>query len=287
MSAPDFPGFLHARAAEDLADRLELVLRDFATGLLIADHPVDAGAIINRAGRIGTLIGAHTYDGLAAENPPQLVCDDETLPFADGSLDCLVLLLTVHTANDVPGVLAQAARALRPDGLLLAALLGGATLSELREAWLAAESRITGGASPRVAPFADIRDMGGLLQRAGLALPVTDVDRITVTYPNALALMHELKALGWSNPLAGRSRRPVTRRLLAAAAAEYENRFANEQGRVPATFEIIYLTGWSPHDSQPKPLRPGSARTRIADALSTEEHSLPAGDQLKPPATDE
>jgi hypothetical protein len=165
-------------------------------------------------------------------------------------------------------------RALRPDGLLLAALLGGATLRELRDAWLTAEGEISGGASPRVAPFADVRDLGGLLQRAGFALPVVDSETVTVTYADPLALMRELKAMGTSNMLVARRRQPVTRGLVLRAAEIYADRFGAADGRVPATFEIITLTAWAPDESQPKPLRPGSAQTRLADALGVKEGKL-------------
>jgi hypothetical protein len=165
-------------------------------------------------------------------------------------------------------------RALKPDGLLLAVLLGGDTLTELRQAWVAAESEISGGVSPRVAPFADVRELGGLLQRAGFALPVADSDRLTVRYPSALALMRELKSMGLANPLAARSRRPVTRSLLARAAQAYEDRFSDSDGRIHATFELVTLTAWSRSQSQPQPLRPGTAQARLAQALGTVEHKL-------------
>jgi NADH dehydrogenase [ubiquinone] 1 alpha subcomplex assembly factor 5 len=168
----------------------------------------------------------------------------------------------------------QMRRALRPDGLLLAALLGGATLHELRDAWLTAEAEISGGASPRVAPFADVRDLGGLLQRAGFALPVVDSETVTVTYADPLSLMREIKAMGASNMLASRRRQPVTRGLVLRAAEIYTDRFGAADGRVPATFEIITLTAWAPDESQPKPLQPGSAQTRLADALGVKEGKL-------------
>jgi NADH dehydrogenase [ubiquinone] 1 alpha subcomplex assembly factor 5 len=168
----------------------------------------------------------------------------------------------------------QVRRALKPDGLLLASLLGGETLKELRQAWLAAEAELTGGASPRVAPFADVRDLGALAQRAGFALPVVDSETVTATYASPLVLMQELKAMGASNMLVARRRRPVTRGLLLRAAAIYAERFAAADGRVPATFEILTLTAWAPDPSQPKPLRPGSAQTRLADALGTRERKL-------------
>jgi SAM-dependent methyltransferase len=204
----------------------------------------------------------------------RVVADEEALPFADASIDLFVSALSLQLVNDLPGTLVQVRRALRPDGLLLAALLGGATLHELRDAWLTAEAEISGGASPRVSPFADVRDLGGLLQRAGFALPVVDSETITVTYSDPLALMRELKAMGASNVLVARDRRPVTRGLLLRAAEIYADRFAAPDGRVPATFEVLTLTAWAPDASQPQALRPGSAQTRLADALGVKESKL-------------
>jgi hypothetical protein len=166
-------------------------------------------------------------------------------------------------------------QALKPDGVLLAAMLGGESLNELRTSWLQAETAVTGGASPRVAPFCDVRDAGGLLQRTGFALPVVDTDRLKVRYDNALAMIKDLKALGLSNALAERRRSMVTPGLMARVCAHYDNAFADPDNRVHATFQMIYLTGWSPHESQPKPLRPGSAKARLADALKVDERKLP------------
>ena len=180
----------------------------------------------------------------------------------------------LNHANDLPGALLQIRHALRPDGLFIGALLGGDSLSELRQAFLAAETELTGGVSPRVAPFADIRDLGTLLQRAGFALPVVDTDRLTVRYDTALDLMRELKAMALTSALAARSRTPVSRKLLLRAAQIYHDTHAHEDGRVPATFHIVYLTGWAPHESQQKPLEPGSAKQRLADALGTREHKV-------------
>ena len=177
----------------------------------------------------------------------------------------------------MPGSLARLCRALKPDGVLLAAMLGGESLHELRTSWLQAETSLRSGASPRVAPFCDVRDAGGLLQRAGFALPVVDTDRLTVRYDSALALMQELKALGLSNGLLDRHRALVSPELMAAACAHYDQTYANSDHRVYATFQMIYLTGWAPHESQPKPLRPGSAKVRLADALKVDEKKLPRG----------
>ncbi len=210
----------------------------------------------------------------------RIIADEEALPFAEGSLDLAVSGLALHHVNDLPGCLVQIRRALKPDGLFLAALLGGETLKELREAWLIAEDEVMGGASPRVAPFADVRDLGGLLQRAGFALPVADTDVVRVTYASPLDLMREIKAFGASNVLTARRRVPVTRKLLFRAAEVYSERFALPDGRIPATFEIITLTAWVPHESQQKPLQPGSAKARLADALGVKEQG--AGEKVLP-----
>ena len=202
-----------------------------------------------------------------------MASDEEALPFRDGSLDLVVSALVLQFVNDLPGTLVQIRRALRPDGLWLAALVGGDTLTELRQAFAAAEAEIEDGVSPRVAPFVDVRAMGGLLQRAGFSLPVTDVDRLTVRYASPLALMRELRRMGAANPLLDRSRRPLKRALLARMMAIYAERFSDPDGRIRATFEIVWLSGWAPHDSQQKPLAPGSAQRRLADALGVTEIS--------------
>ncbi|MFP3921210.1 MAG: SAM-dependent methyltransferase, partial [Dichotomicrobium sp.] len=188
--------------------------------------------------------------------------------------------LALHFANDLPGTLVQIRRALKPDGLFIAALLGGSTLQELRASFVTAETEVTGGAAPRVAPMADIRDFGGLLQRAGFNLPVSDTDVVQVSYETPFALMSELRGMGAANALSERSDRPLRRDVLGRAAEIYAERYPAEGGRVTATFEIVTLTGWAPHESQQKPLRPGAASTRLADALGTQEHS--AGDKADP-----
>ena len=264
--------FLLARVADDLVERLSAVNRRFATAVSLGAYHgligrrlrqlpgIDLVTDVEAAGRLLDLC-----DG------PRLQADEEALPFAEQSVDLIVSGLALHLVNDLPGALIQIRRALRPDGLLLAALLGGASLTELRAAFLIAEEELEGGASPRVAPFADVRDLGGLLQRAGLALPVADSDTVTVTYRDPLALMLDLRAMGATNALAERSRRPLRRATLARAVEVYRERFGLPDGRVPATFEIVTLTGWAPDPSQPKPLRPGSATTRLADVLGKGE----------------
>ena len=206
-----------------------------------------------------------------------VVADAEALPFADGSLDLVVSALALHFVDDLPGLFVQVRRALMPDGLFLATMLGGDTLTELRQAFAVAESEIDGGLSPRVAPFADVRDVGALLQRAGFALPVTDSDRLTVRYGDVFALMRDLRAMGATNPLADRIRRPLKRATLLRMAQVYHERFADPDGRIRATFQLITLSGWAPHESQQKPLKPGSAKARLADALKAVEQ--PAGDK--------
>jgi len=209
-----------------------------------------------------------------------LACDEEWLPFANETLNLVTCPLSLQWVNDLPGTLAQITRALAPDGLLLAALFGPDALRELREALTEAEIEVRGGASPRIAPFIELRDLGGLLQRAGLALPVSDTDRLTVAYPSMFELMADLRAMGAANTLVERSRLPLTRAILGRAAEIYAERFSRTDGRVVATFEIITATGWKPHDSQQKPLRPGSAQARLADALGTEEIST--GEKAQP-----
>ncbi len=189
------------------------------------------------------------------------------LPLADESVDLVISALSLHLTNDTPGAFVQVRRALKPDGLFLAALLGGDTLNELRASLLAAEAELSGGASPRVAPFADMRDIGSLLQRTGFALPVIDLDRLTVRYDTIFHLMRDLRAMGMTNMLDARSRRPATRRLFLRAGEIYAERFADPDGRLRATFDIVYVSGWRPHDSQQKPLKPGSAKMSLAEAL--------------------
>ena len=272
--------FLAERAAEDLGDRLATVLRDFATAVDLASPTADAARVLAGHGRIGQVVSAVPDLALAAGRPGLvLVADAERLPFAPESLDLVASLLALHTANDLPGVLVQVRRALRPDGLFLACLPGGATLTELRQSLTVAESEIEGGASPRVFPFADMRDMGGLLQRAGFALPVADVDTVTVRYADPLRLMQDLRAMGATNVLTDRRTSPLRRDTLARAFEVYAERFSDPDGRIRATFELVWVSGWAPHESQQKPLRPGSAKARLADALGVPEQ--PAGDKPK------
>lgn len=214
---------------------------------------------------------------------PSLIADDEWLPFADESFDLITSMLSLHAVNDLPGTLVQLRRLLKPDGLFVAALFGGETLKELRGAFAAAEDETLGGASPRVAPFADVRDLGGLLQRAGFTLPVADVERTVVRYRDLSRLFSDLRALGETNVLASRRTQALSARMLAAVAGEYQTRFGDAEGRLSATFEIVFLTGWSPHESQQKPLKPGSAKARLSDALGAVEQSAGEAARLQRP----
>jgi SAM-dependent methyltransferase len=269
--------FLIDRVAADLAERLAAVLRFF-------DRAVDLGTptdAMRRAliatGKVGTIVAAEPAAERLDDSFARVAADEEALPFADGSLDLAVSALALQFVNDLPGTLIQIRRALKPDGLLLAALIGGDSLAELREAFAAAESDIEGGISPRVVPFADVREMGALLQRAGFALPVVDTDRLTVRYDSIFALMRDLRRMGATNILAERRRAPLRRATLARAAEIYGERFADADGRLRASFDIVWLSGWAPHESQQKPLQPGSAKRRLADALGTQE--MPTGEK--------
>lgn len=260
--------FLLRRVTEDFAERLQIVQRDFDTVLELGAHHGPLGRIIAQLPNIGNVVATdHAARLLAKARGHRVACDEEALPFAGGQFDAAVSGLSLQFVNDLPGTLAQVRAALKPDGLLLAALIGGETLKELREAWLIAEEEISGGASPRVLPFVDVRQLGALAQRAGFALPVVDNDVMTVTYASPLALMGELRSMGASNCLTARRRVPVTRGLLMRAAEIYAARYATADGRIPATFEIITLTAWVPDESQPKPLRPGSAQISLTQVL--------------------
>jgi SAM-dependent methyltransferase len=246
--------FLLDRVAEDMAERLHAVLRGFTAA---ADIGTSGDQIRNAlTGRVGQL--AHL------DLPER---ESEPLPLAPQSIDLAVSALALQAVNDLPGVLAQIRRALKPDGLLLAAMIGGDTLTELRQSFAAAEAELEGGISPRVAPFADLRDVGALLQRAGFALPVTDVDRVVVRYDNGFALMQDLRRMGATNVLAERRRVPTRRATLLRMAQIYGERFADPDGRIRATFDVIWLSGWAPHESQQQPLQPGSAKASLAEAV--------------------
>jgi len=226
-----------------------------------------------RSGTVGTIVAADTIAPSQRPSLPFVVAEEEALPFRDAAFDLVVSALALHFVNDLPGTLLQIRRALKPDGLFLAALYGGETLTELRQAFAAAESEIEGGISPRVAPFADLGELGALLQRAGFALPVADIDPVTVRYQDVFALMHDLRRMGATNALRARRRAPLRRATLMRMAEIYGERFSGDDGRVRATFEIVWLSGWAPHPRQQQPLKPGSAQTRLADALGAREIS--------------
>lgn len=257
--------FLHARVAADLADRLESIPRPFPRVLALGGGGLFSEEVSRRpelAARIGAIIETDLD-----------VTDPEHLPFAASAFDLIVSPLALHWVNDLPGALIQLRLALKPDGLLLASLFGGQTLTELRLALIEAESEVTGGAGPRVSPFADLQDIAGLLQRAGFALPAADRDIVTVRYGEPMRLLADLRAMGETSALRERSPRGLSRRILARAFELYRQNHTDEDGRIRATFEILTATGWSPHESQQKPLKPGSAKTRLADALNTKEQS--------------
>lgn len=263
--AAGYPDFLLRRAAEDLEERLAAVLRRF-------ERAADLGsplplAVPVLAGKAESVLHMAEAPGGATD----LVGDLERLPLAAASLDLAASLLALQGVNDLPGALIQIRRALRPDGLFIGCLLGGRTLAELRQVLLEAEAETAGGASPRIAPFADLRDLGSLLQRAGFALPVVDSEVVTVRYRDVFGLLRDLRALGWGNALEARRRTGLRRDTLMRTAALYAERHADADGRLRATFEIVWLSGWAPHESQQKPLRPGSAKARLADALGVPE----------------
>jgi SAM-dependent methyltransferase len=260
--------FLLARAALDLSERLSVVKRRFIIAADFGSPGPHGAAALAAGGQVDCVIRvAPTEASLGTGSFLSAVGDLEHLPVGDGRLDLAVSLLALQTVNDLPGALVQMRRALKPDGLLIAAMIGGETLTELRQSLTIGESEVLGGASPRVAPFVDVRALGGLAQRAGLSLPVVDLDRAIVRYGDMFALLADLRAMGAANALDARSRKPLPRAAFERAAVTYAERFVDPDGRLRATFDIVWLSGWAPHESQPKPLQPGSATTRLADAL--------------------
>jgi SAM-dependent methyltransferase len=273
--------FLKRRAAGDAVERLESIMRSFPLAVdLGARNGAFAAALADSdaKAKIGALIETDlSARMLAGRTGMRVQADEERLPFADQSLDLVVSTLVLHWTNDLVGALIQIRNALKPDGLFLGAVLGGSTLTELRQCLVQAESELRDGAGLRVSPFADVLDAAALLQRAGFALPVADTDKVTVRYAHALELIRDVRAMGESNVLHERARQPIGRAVLARAAALYQERFSEADGRVHASFDIISLTGWAPHPDQQQPLRPGSAKMRLADALHAKE--IPAGDK--------
>lgn len=258
---------LMPRVIEDMADRLSFVLRDFALGVELDSRGPEMADTLQKLPRVERILRAGESDGC------DIALTGEALPFAEGSLDLVVSALALQWTEDLPGTLIQIRRALKPDGLFLAAVAGGDTLVELREAFATAEAETVGGISPRVIPFGGISDFGSLLQRAGFALPVIDSERVTVRYTSLSGLFRDLRAAGATNPMLARSRQPLRRATLARLDEVYRERFSDPDGKLRATVEIVWLSGWTPHESQQKPLRPGSAKARLADALGTVEIS--------------
>jgi len=269
--AGGYADFLLRRAIDDLDERLGTILRRFALALDVATPTRTLADWVAASGRVDAVVRLAPIH--ATGGGLTVIGDPATLPFAEARLDLAVSLLALHSVNDLPGALVQIRRALKSDGLFLGCLFGGTTLTELRQAFTQAEAELEGGVSPRVAPFADVRDLGALLQRAGFALPVTDIEPVTVRYADPFALFRDLRAMGLGNALRDRRKAPLRRATLLRAEQLYAERFADADGRVRATFEFMWLSGWAPHESQQKPLRPGSARMRLADALGTKEHS--------------
>ncbi len=271
-AAPAFADFLKRRAAEDAVQRLEAIMRTFP---LAVDLGARTGAFAQALAaseareKIGLLIETDLSAAMLGRSGVRVAADEERLPFAGHSLDLIVSTLALHWTNDLVGALAQARMALKPDGLFIGSFFGGATLTELRQSLLDAEAELSGGASLRVSPFADAPDAASLLQRAGFALPVADVDRVTVRYGHPVELLRDLRAMGETNVLTERSRTPLTRKVLDRALEIYAERFTEADGRVRSTFEIVTVTGWSPHESQQKPLARGSGQIKLADALAS------------------
>ncbi len=262
--------FLHREVAERLDDRLRDVLRDFPLAVELGCHNGALSEMLAANPRIGTVFGCDLAPAFAAAHG-HLAVDEEFLPFAENSIDLIVSSMALHWVNDTPGTLAQIARCLKPDGLFLAALIGGQSLEALRDCFMEAELDIRGGAGAHVSPLIDIRDGGALLQRAGFALPVADLETVTVSYENAFSLMRDLRHMGEGNALAARQKHFARRDVLMKTAALYQQRFADEEGRIGARFDILFLIGWKPHESQPKPLAPGSGKISLARAVGAVE----------------
>lgn len=264
-AAPRFAAhdFLHRRVALEIVDRLETVTRSFQRAVIFGPGAAHVVETLTPACGVGQVHAARQATAHAGD----FVGEEEAAPFAPQSLDLIISSLALHAANDMPGALAQLRRALKPDGLFIGALFGGDTLVELRTAFQLAEAELEGGVSPRIYPYAEIRDLGGLLQRAGFALPVADLDRIDARYETPLDLLRDLRGMGETNALASRRRRFLRRGTFLRAMDIYKERFQTKDGRTPATFNIVFLTGWAPHDSQQKPLAPGSAKTSLEKAV--------------------
>ncbi|EJC68280.1 methyltransferase family protein [Rhizobium leguminosarum bv. viciae WSM1455] len=266
--------FLLDIAAEEMGERLSVVERTFGTAVELHGATGAAARAALATGKIGTMIRVESEKAYAGPDEILIEAPLEDVPLEPQSANLILAPLSLHLTNDTPGVFIQIRRALKPDGLFLAAIPGAGTLQELRDVLLTAEVEMTGGASPRVIPFADVRDVGSLMQRAGFALPVIDAENYMVRYDSLFPLMRDLRAMGMSNPLAARARMPLTRAFFLRAAEIYAERYSDPDGRIRATFSIIYVSGWAAHESQQKPLKPGSAKARLADALKVDEYKL-------------
>jgi SAM-dependent methyltransferase len=262
--------FLMQRAADDLAERMATIGRRFSRAAALFCVTPAARDVVLASRKADEALRVEA-DAAFLGDEPGIVAAPGHLPLDPASIDLAVSLLSLQDENDIPGMLIQIRRALKPDGLFLGAMAGAGTLGELRESLLAAEAELTGGASPRVLPFADVREVGALLQRAGFALPVTDVETVTVRYATMFDLMADLRAMGAANVLSGRSRRPATKKFFARAAQIYAERFSDPDGRIRATFSFIWMSGWTPDASQRKPLKPGSAEVSLARFLEDSE----------------
>lgn len=263
--------FLIEIAGRELAERLSVVERHFDVAVELHGGTGATARHALQTGRVGEIRRMETASAFGGADNPVTPAPLEEVPLEDQSANLILSPLSLHLTNDTPGMLSRIRRALKPDGLFLAAIPGAGTLGELRDVLLTAEAELLGGASPRVIPFPDVRDIGALLQRAGFALPVVDADSFTVRYDSLFDLMRDLRTMGMTNPLAGRSRMPLTRAFFLRAAELYAERYADPDGRIRATFSIIYVSGWAPHESQQKPLKPGSAKMRLADALRVDK----------------
>jgi SAM-dependent methyltransferase len=268
-SSPEPVSFLHEEVAGRIVERLDELRREFAVVLELGTRDHALGRMLKGRPGLGQLVSCDaSIEWLQRENPAQpVVCDWDVLPFGADSFDAVVSGMAFHWVNDLPGLLAQIRSCLKPDGIMLAAFPGGESLRELRSSLLQAEIEVRGGASPRVSPFVDLRDAAALLQRAGFALPVADMDRVSVSYPDPWKLISDLRAMGEASALASRAA-PLRREVLARAVQLYTDGHADAAGRVPATFDIVFLAGWKPHESQQRPLQPGSAAHRLSDALN-------------------
>ncbi len=269
--------FLHARVADDLLDRVETISRSFDTCLILGGGGAVGRALAQRPqarAKMGVVIEADLSEKMAGlSGHASVALDEEYLPLKEGSVDLVLSCLSLHWTNDLVGALIQINYALKPDGFFAGAVLGGATLTELRGALTASEEALGREPARRVSPFADTIDMAGLISRAGFTMPVSDIDRVTARYGNAFVLMRDLRKMGETSVLVERSRTPGTKLLFVKAAQAYASTHAHDDGKIPATFEIVNFAGWAPHPDQPKPKRPGSATVRLADALGAKEQS--------------